>query len=98
VSFKALLEKGLINETNPKVKILGPGKLTKKLKFKDVILTKNLLADYEAAKTKPAITEKPADMEVPAKKPAAGKSVAKKPAKEEKIKAVKKSSSKKSSK
>lgn len=54
VSFKTLKEKGLIFDTRNGVKILGPGKLTKKLKFRDVNLTKKLLENLKNIKSKPA--------------------------------------------
>ena len=44
VNFKSLIEKKLISNKKLSVKILG-SKLTKKLKFQQVILTKKLLAE-----------------------------------------------------
>lgn len=43
VSFKTLIEKGLIGDTCVGVKVLGPGKPTKKLKYKDVVLKNSFL-------------------------------------------------------
>lgn len=45
VNLKTLKEKGLVKEKIKNIKILGPGKLTKKLKFRGVKLTKKLLAE-----------------------------------------------------
>jgi len=59
VSFKTLLEKGLISDTLTGVKILGPGKLAKKLKFQDVKLTKKLLADAKGLKKSQKIEKEP---------------------------------------
>lgn len=57
VSYKTLVEKNLVKETRYGVKILGSGKLTKKVKIKDAKLTKNLLAEYQASyKPQPAKT------------------------------------------
>lgn len=42
VSPKTLLEKGLIDKIKHKVKILGKGKLTKKLIFKNVLMSKKV--------------------------------------------------------
>lgn len=47
VNFKTLKEKSLIDDAKSGVKIVGPGQLTKKLKFKDVKLTPNLLKDLK---------------------------------------------------
>lgn len=61
VSFKTLKEKSIISNTSNGIKILGPGKLTKNLKFRDVKLTKKLLEDLKHLKEKPAkkVTKKP---------------------------------------
>lgn len=71
VSIKTLFEKKLIYDKKLSVKILG-GKLSKKLKFRDVILNKKLLAQYlknkelspvktkVLVKSKPSIKTKPA--------------------------------------
>ena len=48
VSYKTLQEKKLVKNVTYGVKILGPGKLTKKIKIRDVKLTKKLLGDYRA--------------------------------------------------
>ncbi|OGD57355.1 50S ribosomal protein L15 [Candidatus Berkelbacteria bacterium RBG_13_40_8] len=53
VSFKTLKEKGLVSDASNGVKILGPGKLTKNLRFSDVKLTKKLLEDLKNLKEKP---------------------------------------------
>jgi len=53
VSFKTLKEKGLLSEAPFGIKILGPGKLTKNLKFRDVKLTKSLLEESRQLKSKP---------------------------------------------
>ena len=45
VNLKTLLEKGLIKDTNHQVKILG--KPTKKLKFREVILSQKILEDLK---------------------------------------------------
>ena len=59
VSYKTLTEKGLVDDIKNGVKILGPGKLTKKFKIKDVKLTKKLLVDYQTInKEKPATISK----------------------------------------
>lgn len=47
VCFKTLLEKGMIKDHNDGIKIVGPGKLTKKLSFRDVKLTKKLVEDLK---------------------------------------------------
>lgn len=52
VNLKTLLEKGLIKNKNTPVKILG-SKITKKLKFRKVILNKKLLEELK--KTKEAL-------------------------------------------
>ncbi len=41
VSKKNLMEKGMIRKKTKNVKVLGKGKLTKKLKFKDVKMSKS---------------------------------------------------------
>lgn len=57
VNLKTLIEKKLIVDKKPAVKILG-GKLTKKLKFRQVILNKKLLAEF--LKNKETVLVKPA--------------------------------------
>jgi large subunit ribosomal protein L15 len=52
ISFKTLLTKKLVVDTSRGVKILGPGKLTKNLKFRDVKLTKKLLEDLKNLQSK----------------------------------------------
>jgi large subunit ribosomal protein L15 len=47
VSFKTLIEKGLIGDTGAGVKVLGPGKPTKKLKYKDVVLKNSFLEELK---------------------------------------------------
>jgi len=53
INLKTLLEKGLISDTKKPVKILG-NKLTKNLKFSQVILSKKLLALDTKIKKAPA--------------------------------------------
>ena len=60
VNFKTLISKGLIKNASLRVKIVG-AKLSKNLKFSDVVLTKKLLAEYKEQLAKPKST--------PAKKP-----------------------------
>lgn len=64
INFKTLISKGLIKNAQNPVKIVG-SKLTKNLKFSDVILTQKLLAAYKEMQAKPKT--------VPAKKPEAKK-------------------------
>lgn len=56
INFKSLLEKKLISKKDIKngVKVLGPGKLTKKLRFSDVKLTKKLVEDLKKLKMPPS--------------------------------------------
>lgn len=49
IDYKTLITKGLIKDKKEPIKILG-SKLTKKLKFREVILNKRLLTEF--AKTK----------------------------------------------
>ncbi|MDO8686711.1 MAG: 50S ribosomal protein L15 [Candidatus Berkelbacteria bacterium] len=58
VSFKTLKANGLVSDTSAGVKVLGPGKLTKNLKFIDVKLTKKLMEDITKLKEKPKTPEK----------------------------------------
>lgn len=58
VNFKSLVEKGLVKNTGKGVKVLGPAKLTKKLKFSDVILTKSILEQAKKMAEKPEKAEK----------------------------------------
>lgn len=51
INLKTLFEKGLIKDKNQPIKILG--KLTKKFKFKDVILSKKILEDLKKLEVKP---------------------------------------------
>lgn len=79
VNFKSLLEKKLIHSVKDGVKVIGPGKLTKTLRFLDVTLTKSLLETAQANKPVKAVkTEKVEKVEAevkkaPVKKPAAKK-------------------------
>ncbi len=59
VNFKTLRSKGLIKNAQIPVKIVGT-KLSKKLKFGDVVLTKKLLAAYKAQLSTPKPAAKPA--------------------------------------
>lgn len=52
VNFKSLLEKKLVKDVSRGVKVLGPGKLTKNIKFYDVKLTKSLLEESKKIQTK----------------------------------------------
>lgn len=58
VSFKTLKAKGLVKDTSNGVKVLGPGKLTKNLKFTDVKLTNKLMEDFTKLKEKPVTPKK----------------------------------------
>ena len=53
VSFKTLLEKKLVKDISNGVKVLGPGKLTKNLKFSKIKLTKQLLEQSKKLQVKP---------------------------------------------
>ena len=53
VSIKTLLEKKMINPRDKHIKIIGPGKLTKALKFRDVTMTQRLLADLKSKQAEP---------------------------------------------
>lgn len=72
VSLKTLHQKGLIADPKIRIKILGKGKLTKKIKFSGVVLNKSLLAQYKAmdkmVPEKP-ILEKPVVKKPTTKKP-----------------------------
>ena len=72
VNLKTLHAKGLIADPKIRIKILGPGKLTKKLKFNGVVLNKSLLAQYKAMDK--TVAEKPV-----LKKPVVKKPTTKKP-------------------
>lgn len=73
VNFKTLISKGLIKNAQVPVKIVG-AKLSKNLKFSNVVLTKKILESYKAqlAAPKPAAKpslKKPASKSVKPKKP-----------------------------
>lgn len=72
VNLKTLYAKGLIADPKIRIKILGPGKLTKKIKFSGVVLNKSLLAQYKTMDK--TVIEKPTS-----EKPVVKKPVAKKP-------------------
>ena len=83
VNFKSLLEKKLVHSVKDGVKVVGPGKLTKSLRFLEVKLTKSL---FEAASNnkpaaKPAKAVEAEVKEAPVKKVTEKKPVAKKSAK-----------------
>jgi len=46
VNFRSLADRGFIKGLISGVKVVGPAKLTKKIKFEDVLLTKSLLEQY----------------------------------------------------
>lgn len=54
VNFKTLISKGLIKDVSNGVKVIGPGKLNKSLRFADVKLTKKLLEDLKNLAVKSA--------------------------------------------
>ncbi len=58
VNFKILIEKKLVKDISHGVKILGPGKLTKNLRFYDVKLTKKILADSKSIKSSASSSSK----------------------------------------
>jgi large subunit ribosomal protein L15 len=66
VSFKTLIEKGLIKNALNGVKIIGAKTFTKKLKFRDVVFSKTL-ADVYALTTAEAPVKTEAKVEKPAK-------------------------------
>lgn len=70
VCFKTLIEKGLIKNNKNQVKIVGAKKMTKNLKFRDVILSENLAESYKTM-PKEEVKEK---AEKPVKKAVAKKS------------------------
>lgn len=57
VNFKTLLEKKLVDNIKNGIKVVGPGKLTKNLRFLDVKLTQSLLE--ESKSKRPVKVEKP---------------------------------------
>lgn len=86
VNFKNLKAKGLMNHDAVAVKIVGPGEISKKLKFAQVKLTKALVAQLPKVDIKPEVKEesetpKTETKKTAAKKPAVKKAPAKKTAK-----------------
>lgn len=54
VNFKSLLDKKLVKDVKSGVKIIGPGKLSKNLKFADVKLTRKLVEDSKKIHSSPS--------------------------------------------
>lgn len=88
VNFKNLITEGLIKDSKNGVKIVGPGKLTKNIRFLDVRLTKSLLETAQANKSvkeaKPESEKAEVEEvveETPVKKATPKKPAAKKPVK-----------------
>lgn len=48
VNFKSLIDKKMVHSVKNGIKVVGPGELTKKLRFLDVRLTKKLLEQAQA--------------------------------------------------
>lgn len=74
VSFKTLIEKGLIKNAETPVKVIGATKITKKLIFRDVKLSEKLMTAYKTMKTETVKTiEKPVKEKAPQKVASASK-------------------------
>lgn len=61
VSFKTLIEKGLLRNNSKSVKIIGAKTFTKKLKFRDVIFTKVLAEAFASGKMDAPVEEEKAE-------------------------------------